>query len=77
MFEEIQYSSPKFPDPDKHKDFAISMDLIDLISKLLEKNPDYRMGSLEDSLEILQHWWFDGFPIETVLEKLYEPSFIP
>lgn len=39
----------------------MSEDLKDLIKKLLDKNPESRLGSNGDADEIVNHPWFAGF----------------
>lgn len=41
----------------------------DLISKLLNKNPHLRMGSLKDSEEILSHPWFEKIKLEDIYNR--------
>ena len=41
----------------------------DLIMKLLEKNPNKRLGLNEDCLEILSHPWFEELNWTMLLEK--------
>ncbi|CAD8173562.1 unnamed protein product [Paramecium octaurelia] len=47
----------------------IHSDLKDLISKLLIKDPQLRLGSKNGIKEILQHRWFKGFDIEALAKR--------
>ena len=39
----------------------VSEEVKNLIYKLLMKNPNKRMGSIADSLELISHPWFSDF----------------
>ena len=77
LYDDIQKKDPRFPDPVKDKEYAISDQLTDLIKQLLNKDPHSRLGCEDDSNDILNHEWFEGFDIEQVIQKRYDPSFIP
>ena len=47
--------------PEKRHGIDMSEDLKDLIKKLLDKNPESRLGSNGDADEIVNHPWFAGF----------------
>lgn len=42
------------------KGLEVSLECKEFISGLLEKNPDARLGSIADSLEVMSHPWFKG-----------------
>ena len=52
----------------------LSSDLQDLISRLLEKDPDKRISSAN---EIKSHLWFKTIDWEKMYDKKLEPPFIP
>lgn len=47
------------------------------IGSLLVKNPEKRLGSIADSLEIINHEWFKGFNWVKLLDKQLEPPYKP
>ena len=49
----------------------------DLISKLLEKDKDKRIGAQNDAAEILEHRFFDDINVEEILSKKTLPSYMP
>ena len=49
----------------------LSGDCLDIVKKLLEKNPDKRLGSLNGISEIKEHPFFDGISWKSVLKKRY------
>lgn len=65
----IKFSTPKFPN-------YLSSSCLDLILQLLKKDPVKRLGtkSVED---IKKHIWFENVNWEVLLQKKYEPFFLP
>ena len=59
LFENIKNKKPRFPDRSKYS-IEYSDELVDLLEKLLEKDPKKRLGTSGDAQEILQHPWFKG-----------------
>ncbi|CAK90137.1 unnamed protein product (macronuclear) [Paramecium tetraurelia] len=55
----------------------IDSNLKDLISKLLIKDPQMRLGSKNGIKEILQHKWFKGFDIEALVKRKLNISYRP
>ena len=49
----------------------------DLIDKLLDKNPDTRIGAKGDIEEILAHPWFADLDRNKLLAKKVDPPFVP
>jgi serum/glucocorticoid-regulated kinase 2 len=49
----------------------------DLINKLLEKDQSARLGTSNDSLEVLSHPWFADIDIGLLLSKKIPPPFLP
>ena len=49
----------------------------DLVSKLLERNKDKRLGAVNDKNEILAHKFFAGLNTESLLNKTTEPPYRP
>lgn len=76
MYELIEKFPVKFPDPVKHK-IAMSEQVKDLLSKLLEKDPKNRIGTEGGVDEIMAHEWFEGFDFDKLLDKQLDAPFIP
>ena len=51
------------------KEKKISDDAKDLITKLLIKSPDKRLGSKKGLYEIIKHSFFKGYEIEKIMNK--------
>jgi serum/glucocorticoid-regulated kinase 2 len=49
----------------------------DFIAGLLVKNPTKRLGSVADSLEVMNHPWFTDFDWPKILDKKLTPPFNP
>ena len=62
----IVYGTPDFP-----KD--MSKELKNLISRLLCKNPDQRLGSKKGLEEIFQHKWFKGIDFQAIKKGKIKP----
>lgn len=72
MFNDIK-NRPLFFDESK---VQISKEAKDLITGLLRKNPDERLGT-KSHKEIRNHPWFSDINFEHLLEKKYVPEYIP
>jgi serine/threonine protein kinase len=48
----------------------------DLISSLLQVNPDSRLGS-RNAEEVTEHLWFDGVDFDMVVRKEIDPPWVP
>lgn len=59
------------------KDTRCSEEAKDFISGLLTKQPDKRLGSIADSLEVMSHPWFKDFDFFNLIEKKLKPPFNP
>ena len=57
-----------FPDEVRHG-IAMSDNIKDLITKLLEKNPEKRIGSKQDADDIVNHPWYQGFDWQKLCDK--------
>lgn len=56
----------------------LSEDAVDLISMLLEKDPEDRLGSCEkDAEEVMQHKWFELIDWDTLYKKELTPPYKP
>lgn len=68
----IKDKDPRFPDPKKHG-IGVSELAEDLIKKLLEKDPNARLGTTETGKSsasiILEHPFFDEIDIDDLMEK--------
>jgi len=76
LFENITEKNVIFPDPSKHK-ILVEDRAKDLIIKLLEKDPNLRLGSKEDVEEIMRHDYFKDIDLNLLYEKKIKPEFIP
>ena len=57
---------------------SMSSEAINFISRLLDRNPETRLGSSEkDVEEIKEHPFFSGIDWKAVFDKKYEPEWIP
>ena len=48
---------------------GVSKDCMDLIKKLLIKNPEHRLGNQTDADEIKNHPWFNDVDFDEILER--------
>ena len=76
MYELIEKFPVRFPDPEKHK-IMMSEEVQDLITKLLEKQPENRLGTKEGIKEVLEHPWFSEIDLDQLHLKQIEPPFKP
>ena len=53
----------------------MSDDLKDIITKLLDKNSETRLGSKNDADEIVNHPWFKDIDWEGLMNKTIESPF--
>jgi serine/threonine protein kinase len=66
-----------FPHPERHG-IPMSDELKDIITRLLDKNPATRLGSVNDADDIVNHPWFaTGVDFEKMLTKGVEAPFKP
>lgn len=57
---------------------TLSDDSVDLISKLLEKDPEERLGSSElDAQDVMNHKWFECIDWEALAKKELTPPYKP
>ena len=68
----IERSELRFP-----KDSKASKDAKDLITKLLIKNPDKRLGHNKDFEEIKNHEFFKGFDFKELINKKMKSNYCP
>ena len=59
------------------KNIKISPEGKDFISGLLNKKPQKRLGSIADSLEVMNHSWFKDFKWTELLSKRLEAPYKP
>lgn len=73
IFPEIKFNKEgiEFPESDA------SEELKDLISKLLKREKDKRLGALNDKDEVLAHPFFANVDTESLLAKTAEPPYKP
>lgn len=72
IYEMIRYNKIVFPSK-----INLSPNLKDLILRLLEKNPQKRLGSKEGFTEIRQHPFYKEFNFDLLLKKEMKAPFIP
>ena len=68
----IEKSELRFP-----KDSKASKSAKDLISKLLNKNPEKRLGYMKDFDDIKNHEFFKGFNFGDILNKKMKSNYLP
>lgn len=56
---------------------SISANAMNLIVRLLEKDPNRRLGFINDAPEILAHPWFSDINVQMVLDRKLTAPFIP
>ena len=64
MFEAIKFAELNFP-----KKIKTSTNAKDLITRLLERKPDLRLGAKHGITEIKNHPFFVGFYFELILQR--------
>lgn len=71
MFQKIRKAEVKFP-------CTFTTEVKDLLSHLLEKNPENRWGEgLNGVCMIKEHSWFKDFDWESILKKQVKAPFVP
>ena len=68
LFENVKNKRPRFPDKNRYG-IEYSDEFVDLIGRLLEKDPQKRLGSKNDYQEILSHPWFEGVDHQKLLDQ--------
>ena len=51
----------------------LSQDCMDFIKRMLDKNPETRLGGINGSDEVLDHPWLSVLDVEEILNKKIEP----
>ena len=51
----------------------LSSDWVDLLGKLLSRDPSKRLGSKNGINEILSHKWFKGITLKNIIQKELKP----
>jgi len=75
MYKNILYNDLSFT---KKRNISFSAQAQDLISKLLRKDPENRIGvGKRDAEDIKNHAWFNGLDWEQLSEKKIEPPYLP
>ena len=72
----IRHSKIVFPDRE-HYEISYSDELVDLVSGLLKKDKNSRLGAKGDAAEILAHPFFSPINTEELLSGETEPPFLP
>jgi serine/threonine protein kinase len=76
MFNMIKSKKVVFPDPVRHK-INMSDECKDFITKLLNKNPDERLGTKTGIQELQDHPFFESINFDDLLNKKNKAPFIP
>jgi serine/threonine protein kinase len=76
LHEKIINNNVNFPDRNKY-DIKYSDKFVDIVKKLLTKDPKKRLGCGNDPYEILSHPFFNDIDLMAVNEKQYVPSYKP
>jgi serum/glucocorticoid-regulated kinase 2 len=82
LFERVVNNPIKFPDEDPryaklHHKIPVSPDARDFLLRLLDKDPDTRLGSNGGLAEVLAHPWLASIDHESLLKKDLEPPYKP
>eukprot|EP01016_Furgasonia_blochmanni_P044226 TRINITY_DN6123_c0_g2_i1.p1 TRINITY_DN6123_c0_g2~~TRINITY_DN6123_c0_g2_i1.p1 ORF type:complete len:404 (-),score=66.60 TRINITY_DN6123_c0_g2_i1:57-1268(-) len=72
MFQLVTDADCKFP-----SQIPISGDCVDLIVKLLAKDPKKRIGSVNDVDDIKSHSWFKDMDWDAIMKKKIQAPFVP
>lgn len=72
MYTKTLIKQPRFPSR-----LIVSAEAKDFIIGLLQKNAEKRLGSIADSLEIMNHPWFKSFNWGKLLEKTLPAPYTP
>lgn len=72
MYRKILTESVHFPGPE-----VVPPAARDLLTRLLDKNAENRLGFKGGAAEIKMHYFFTGIDWRKLLERKYEPSFKP
>ena len=76
MSKMIRKKKLKFPDLDG-MGISVSNEAKDLITKLLSKESENRIGTNGDVEEILSHPWFADLDRKKLMNKEIDPPFVP
>ena len=72
----------KFPDEDPRYEklrskISISAECKDFLLRLLDKDPDTRLGSKDGIKDIMSHPWMAGFDVDKLLKKELAAPYVP
>jgi len=76
LLKKITSSNVVFPDRNKYK-ISYSDEIQDVICKLLDKDKAARLGSTNDSEEVMAHPFFANYNVDELLERKVPPPFKP
>ena len=76
LLTKIQRAKVIFPDKDKYK-LDYSNEFVDIIEKLLDKDPKKRLGNKNGVHEVLDHPWFKDLDIKALESMKIEPPLKP
>jgi serine/threonine protein kinase len=68
MYYLVENGPLKWPTKEQHG-FEISAEAQDLISKLLEKDKNARLGKVNDVKDVINHPWFASINVDKLLNK--------
>jgi serine/threonine protein kinase len=76
LFAKIQKSKVIFPDKAKYG-LEYSDEFVDIVQKLLDKNPNQRLGAKDDVMEVLNHPWFSDVNVKNIEAQKVTPPLKP
>jgi len=76
LLTKIKNSKVIFPDRKKYK-IDYSDELMDIITKLLDKDKSTRLGTKGDAEEVLSHPFFSDINLKELEKETIEPPFKP
>ena len=76
MYYLIESGPIRWPTKDKHG-FEVSVESQDLITQLLNKDKQKRLGRINDVEDIIGHPWFKDINMGDLLEKKVKAPYIP
>lgn len=76
LLTKIQRAKVIYPDKEKYN-LDYTDEFVDIVEKLLTKNPAQRLGTKEDVHEVLSHPWFKDLDIHALESQKIEPPLRP
>ena len=76
MYHLIENGALRWPTIAQHG-FEISRESQDLISKLLAKDKNQRLGKVNDIADVMAHPWFSSIDVDQLFKKQIKAPIIP